>query len=601
MLEAAEEIDDEIILNREIKKINLKKADSTELAESRLFNDEEIQLILKHIQRFGAIEDLLELQQIFDVDRIRQLEPYLFVNKEVKRKPQNWKLEISTSVSESINKATENNYSGDDLHFRTRIQLRPKIGIQSTLFFEKDAGEKWLPEKWFKGPDFTGFSLRFDPNRNTRFLLGDFLWNTGEGLVCGQGFQMGKSALVMNISGSHSGLRAKTSAEENKFFRGFAVEKSTKNFTGSLLISRHHRDAIIKNGEVQSLQTTGYHRTNSELEHNDALLLNEIGSGLSYHNRGVQVSWCGLLTQSDIPFHADPGNSTNLLLNSGISWQISLPGARTFGEAAVDQWKHTALISGWQFTPWKWFDLSVSFRRYSGNYSSVHGLAFSESRSVQNESGMYSGFRYYRKYWSFSGYADYYKNISPGEGEFGIQTGNDYLLQWDKKWKNGFNSTIRFRNEIKNSSNSFSRKSSLRFHLQYQINRQLTYRQRIEISRNATTQTSNGWLIYEDLKWKPVRGKWNFSCRWYSIRIEDFSTRIYTYENDIPMQYSFPALYAYPSRCYLLMNYSFNRAIQCWIKVESDFGKQSVGYQNSQLYIAGQNKWGWKFLIRYRI
>ena len=108
--------------------------------------------------------------------------------------------------------------------------------------------------------------------------LGDYQVNMGQGLICFQGFGLGKSPAVLKVKRWGRTILPHTSANEALFFRGAATTiELSKQFEITAFFSYRGRDANVVtldsleidenlDEEISSIGESGYHRTNSELE-----------------------------------------------------------------------------------------------------------------------------------------------------------------------------------------------------------------------------------------------------------------------------------------------------------------------------------------------
>ena len=155
---------------------------------------------------------------------------------------------------------------GDDIH----------IGYTS----EKDAGEPIFCKSNKQGFDFNSFHAQLNTNGLFKNIIaGDYQVSFGQGLICGAGYNPGKTGMVMSGMRHSSGIDHYQVTDENKFYRGIAVVLDYKPLSITLFGSRHAIDANItgkdsltnKTIEVSSLQTTGIHSIPSEIADEDAI------------------------------------------------------------------------------------------------------------------------------------------------------------------------------------------------------------------------------------------------------------------------------------------------------------------------------------------
>ena len=102
-------------------------------------------------------------------------------------------------------------------------------------------------------------------------VIGDFSVNLGQGLTQWQGLAFGKGSEIINIKRQSDVLRPYNSAGEIAFNRGVGITLNKKNWEATAFASYRKLDAnfvtdtLNYNDYVSSLQTSGYHRTNGEV------------------------------------------------------------------------------------------------------------------------------------------------------------------------------------------------------------------------------------------------------------------------------------------------------------------------------------------------
>jgi len=109
---------------------------------------------------------------------------------------------------------------------------------------------------------------------------------------------------------------------------------------------------------------------------------------------------------------------------------------------------------------------------------------------------------------------------------------------------------------------------NLRYHLSYNTNPNLRFRNRIEIARYKTGEFSPDWgyILYQDILFTFRQLPIDLRARYAIFDTDSYNTRIYTYENDVLYSFSVPALYSKGTRSYLLVKYSPGNALSFWLK-----------------------------------
>jgi hypothetical protein len=122
-----------------------------------------------------------------------------------------------------------------------------------------------------------------------------------------------------------------------------------------------------------------------------------------------------------------------------------------------------------------------------------------------------------------------------------------------------------------------------RFNLSYKISRSVTIKSRVEAVKVDYTEkkTENGFMIYQDVIFKPLSSPISGSVRYGIFDTDSYDSRIYTYENDILYSYSIPFFYEKGFRYYVTLKYKINRMADVWVRFA-----QTV-YSNQDTYGSG--------------
>jgi hypothetical protein len=99
----------------------------------------------------------------------------------------------------------------------------------------------------------------------------------------------------------------------------------------------------------------------------------------------------------------------------------------------------------------------------------------------------------------------------------------------------------------------------LRAQLNFKVTKELELRDRIEFSFFEQTQKSAGFLMYQDVIYKPIASPMSFNFRYAVFDINSFDARIYTYENDLLYEFYIPFFQNRGSRFYVNFRYRLAR------------------------------------------
>jgi hypothetical protein len=456
---------------------------------------------------------------------------------------------------------------------------------------EKDAGEAfhWEPMKQL-GFDFFSFHAQVvNKSRLENLIVGDYQVQMGQGLVLGGLFGIGKGGeSVTAARRSNLGGLPYTSSDENRNLRGaLATYRMSEKIHITGFYSNIKRDASIQydsleNIVIGTLNSTGLHRNNTELQGRDVLNETNTGTVVSFKNRQMDVGWIWNTISFNSPLNRKPSPYNQFGFNSHINHNTSLylnynyNNFTFFNEIAKSLNGGFALISGLLGSVTSHLDVALLYRNYQRNFYTFYSNAFGESSTVQNESGIYWSWKYkWNKKYSFAGYLDFfrfpwlrYRNYAPAEGY-------EWLLRFNYNVHRNTTLYVQLKEESKprNISNDESPlystaiglKRNFLFSADVAVNPAVRLKTRVQMSSfRFANKTSRGFAIVQDVRWDVK--KWGIVARYALFDTEDYDNRQYVYENDVWLAFTFPAYEGQGIRNYLLLSYKLNRSVSAWIR-----------------------------------
>ncbi len=618
--------------------ININNTSASELKRLYLLNDIQIEKLLDYIREFGPAYSIYELNTIdgFTPDLLNKISLFIrFGPAEIKSQKLGNALKYANQqlllrAMETVPKARgykekedgTTPYEGNPFRFYSRYQFVARERISAGITAEKDPGEAF-----FKGSNKNGFDFysahlslkinKFIPN----VTVGDFIVRAGQGLILWQGYTSGKSVYTMDIAKTAQGVRPYTSVDENLFFRGTAATFSTENANMSLFYSQKKSDGNIENNELRgqhftSLQSSGYHRTASEIEDKNSVRHTNLGGVASYIFTNLKVGAVFLYDGFEIPFQPSDQLYNRFRfrgkenLAGGVNYLYNKGKYQLFGEAALSKSKGKAVLQGAVARLNDQISFSMLFRNFDKNYQSLWGNAFSEGSSVSNESGLYFGTKILPvKFVTLSAYSDFYRFNWINYTTAAPSSGWDVFVQANVAFSRKFEFYLRYKNEEKDKKFALNERNvnlpettrKTRFHLQYKPLENLILKTRFEHTGYKGKEKENGYMVFQDIQFQPGKIPVNLSTRvaWFST--DSYNSRIYAYENDLLYTFSIPAYYGKGFRTYINLKYKISNKLDFWIKVAntawSDRETISSGYNE----IEGSNKTELKFQLRLKI
>lgn len=601
-------------------KINLNNTSVPELMRTNVLTEMQALSIINYFAAYGPFKSVYELKGVIGLDKstIDMLLPYVVVGddttplysfKDQMTKGRHTILYRYQQTLERPNGYTppdtlsdgrlSSRYAGDRTRqfFRYRYQFLD--GISYGITMEKDPGERYFNPQAKLRVDYISAHFFLENKGPFRFIaLGDYEINLGQGLINWQSFGVGKSVAVNNIKRTAQAIRPHTSVVEDNFFRGGAASIVKRNFEVLAFASYRQRDASIsvldtldEILEISSLQSTGLHRTPTEIASRNAIDLFSTGGRIGWKGRRASVYFnttynklSSPLVRSDEPYNKYAFSGRELF-NASLDYTYLGKKFYFFGESAVSQNGGTAFLHGLTLRPVSSVTLSLVHRRYAQNYQTIFGSSFSESTLPTNEHGLYGGvsFKIHPKIMTNS-YVDVYR--FPWL-RFRIDAPNtnglDIMHEWVYRHNRQLEIYARFRWETKarNAPDDdapidyvlMTRRSSFRLNMTYKPNEDWSFRTRGELSffNDGLTEMKRGYLFYQDIGYSHPRGRFTVNARYAIFNAPDFDARIYAFENDVLYYFSIPAFSGVGSRVYVVTKFHISRRVDIWLRYAQTF------------------------------
>ena len=597
--------------------LDLNTASRDELEATYLLTERQLSSLATYRTDFGDLLSIYELQAVpdFDLPTIRRLLPFVTVagnprlfgalptptdNYLIVRYEQI--LEQQKGFSESTPDKTgklPTRYLGNSQQWYARYRYSRPRAFSIGLTMEKDPGETltgWQPSAGRYGADYVSFHAQVQNRGRWRnVLLGDYQLQIGQGLVLSAGFVLGKSAeTVQTVRRPSLGARPYTSLTEYGYFRGgTATYALHRTLDLTLLAARNRRDANTTEGSAAegtiatSLQTSGLHRTQAELDDQGSLPETNLGAHLLYHNRRqfqlgltvLQTTFDRFFRRRDLLYNQyEFTGKQNLVLgvHGGYVWR----NWNFFGEVARSSGSETnsggiGAVGGALASLTKKLDMAIALRHYDQNFHSFYGNAFSEGNRNINETGTYLGLKYtvYRKL-TLGGFVDYFRFPWLKYLVDKPSSGFDYLLQarYTPDRQTAFYAVYHEEHKEKNLPGSTLKtvvgttRRSIALNAEYMPKRGLSLRSRVQWGSfgYAGQSASVGFTVVQDATWDIRR--LSISGRVALFGTDDYDSRQYVYERDVLYAFSFPAYFNRGVRHYLIAQYNLSRHLDVWVR-----------------------------------
>ena len=631
-------------------KINLNSATREQLGRLHFLSEYQIDALLYYRYKHGDFISIYELQLVpgFSSEDIRNLLPFVTVAPVRKQEKLKFKNVLkygksSLIVREQFVPQTQKGYAISDslieldpdraryLGDRQKIYARYKFAyrdrVQAGITMEKDAGEQFFSGAQKYGFDFYSAHLQLDRIGNfNRIVAGDFQGQFGEGLVLWNGMAMSKSAFVLNIKKKPQGLRRYSSTDENRFFRGAGVTYSFKKIYVSAFASYKKIDgnAVLTDTLddeailISALQTTGYHRTPSEIVDRHTIGESVAGGNVTYRGDKLDLGFTALAYKFSAELNRDlqpyqiydfQGKEN---FNASLNWFYLFHDVSFFGEAAVSANGAPAIVTGLNLPLAPQLQIATLYRYYSEAYQAYYSNAFSEGTRTQNEQGLYIGIKYMPiRHWAFSFYVDNYSFPWMRSRIYEPLTGGtEYFAQVDYNPTRSMSMYLRFKTETKAQNSSYDspvyivttyNRSGLRYNLNLRVNSLVTLKTRVETSLyKKDSDVEKGYMMYQDVQYRFADLPLSASFR-FAMFDAPYNARIYAYENDVLYAFSIPAYMYQGFRTYLLVKYDVSSKLTFWVRyAQTTYTDRDVISPGSLTEIDGNTKSEIKIQLRYK-
>ncbi|MBI1344090.1 MAG: hypothetical protein GC171_14275 [Terrimonas sp.] len=622
--------------------VNLNSAGADALRTLPMLNEIQIENILRYRKLLGKLVAIYELQAVpgLDILTIRRMLPFItldnpYTGKEIfKNRLTHGETNLLIRGSQIFEKANgyRNSVAGpkylggrERLFFR--LGYRYKQLLQWGITGDKDAGEPLFGKRQPWGFDFYSFHFFLkDAGKIKALALGDYTVNLGQGLIQWQSLAFHKSAEVMNIKRQSPAIRPYTSAGEFGFNRGAAITLAgnkiqTTFFISYRKLSAHlYEDSLAGRKYISALQSSGYHRTEGEIADKNVLGQISYGGNIRYQGSGWHWGFNAVSTQLSLPLKKNDAPYNLFDLPSG-NWQnMSMDYAFTvnnlhfFGEAAIDNHFHTAVLNAVLLSPDPRVDLSILHRSIDRAYRALYGNAFTENIYPENEHGIYAGLAFRpSNRWRINAYADLfvfpwlkYRVDAPSSG-------NDFLIQLT--WEPDRETEIytRFKTERKQINSEIENavtyalvripRQSWRTQVNFKWSKGMQVRSRTELLwyDKGSSQGETGFLSFLDLFVQPPGKKWSANLRFQYFESDSYNSRVYAYENDVLYYFSIPAFFERGIRYYTNLSIGISPKIRCWVKISQSVYIDSEQVGSGLDTIEGKKRTEMRFQINIRL
>ncbi len=624
--------------------ININGNDVHILRDIYLINNVQLNNLRSYLTNYGKILSIQELMFIegFDEITIKQLEPFICLNQERVNKQVNLKkikylrheillrssriLEKKDGYSLPRDSAAGHKgsvYLGDPygLYLRYKINLDNKIIGGLTL--DKDAGElifkknisdtinELIHSKLNNGYDFlSAFISLKNVWKFKSVIIGDYHLEFGQGLTLWTGLSFNRTSEGTQIEKYQRGIRPNTSANENYYLRGIAATFQHKNISLTPFYSRNLIDANLiqpysNEIGISSILESGYHRTINELLDKNALEVQLLGANMQIRTTYFRAGFTAFNTKLDNPIlpseylHKKFDVNGDNLINAGADFAYSSEKLGIFGELSMSSNGSIAGLVGINAYLDSRFFMSASYFNYGANYHNLYSNPYSFNGTSSNQRGIHIGIKaFIMRGLNIYGYIEFarFKWLRYGLSKT-LSTSKNYVLKLNYILNSKYSCYIKYRysNKEENLNSTMIYlpevydvyKHELKGFISYFPLNYLNFRNRVDFILSDDNHRNKvfGYMLYQDILYKPINSKYNITLRYMLFSTQDYNTRVYTYENDVPYAFSIPSFFGSGQRWYLMFRYDINKSLSLWIRIARTiyFNKETIGTGNERI------------------
>jgi len=619
--------------------LNINKATEEDLHNLQMLSDIQIADILSYRDQYGPFLSKYELQTIpsLDIGILRALIPLVteggerrnYTLKSILKESRSTFFLKGKRVLQERRGFADDSYIGDPNHLFARYNFSSNRNVRASITMEKDPGEAFFRDNNRYGFDYYSASIHIRdvlPLFST-LNIGDYTVSMGQGLIVHNSFNGGKSSFVTNIKKGGRPIRPYSSVTEANFFRGLAgsmnlrsdleltLFASAKKIDGTVSI-----DTTIDAGfeTFSAIRIDGFHRTASEIRNENTISQTSYGGILKYKKRNFSISLNALEQNFSVPLTNTDALyrryrfSGDRLTNVSADFTYRYRNFNTFGEFARSDNGGTAMLAGLLTSLGRNLDAVFVLRDYAEDYQVLNANAFSESTFPINERGAYMGLMLRAdKNWTLSTYLDIWQHPWLRFQVDAPSQGREVLLKVEYNERRKLNAYIQYRLEQRqiNGQEELRKIDALRtriqhrarLHISHTLNKDIKLRNRFEVSYfDLEGELTNGYMIYQDIIYKPFGKTYSFTARYALFDTDDFNNRIYTFENDILYEFSIPFFADRGTRFYINYTQRLGRHLTLQLRYSSTYFENRDGISSGGQFIDGNQISEVKALAKYR-
>lgn len=622
----------ELLADLHEQKINLASATREDLEQLPFLTAEQVEQICEYLYRYGPMQSLAELAMIESLDnRTRQL-LVQFVKLEPTPSPSRREgirdtLSINNSSikanqaplhSEGVGggflftarvpfyerKGDQNGYLGYPYRHTLRYTMNLNSHLRFGLVGAQDSGEPFFANRNSLGYDhYALYAQLRRVGRLKNLVVGHYRLRLGLGLVMNGSMNLGKRAMLEGVGRSMTVITPHSSRMSANYLQGAAATVSLNRDLSLTAFASYRKIDATLHGDttINTLLTTGYHRTPSEMERKNNAAEWLAGTRLAWRYDRWHAGLTAVANGFDMPLQpiVQPVSASQRYREiypegktfGNVSADYGYQGRRLTlsGETAMGKGGGLATLNTLSFRPVPRLRLMAVQRFYSYHYQAIHAASFGEGSRVQNESGILVGASWQAsRQLQLLAYTDYaYFPWARYQASQSSHT-TDHLLemQWQhRQWRFFARYRLRTIQENDHSTSATSENTtSLITHTQHRLRLsagydfgRVTTRTQLDAALSHKHDSSRGWMLGQTIDYRLRR--LILSTHLAYFHTDDYDSRLYAYERNLRYAFSFPAYFGHGLHGSLYGSYTVNRHLSFTAKLTTThyFDRSTIG------------------------
>ena len=572
------------------KPVRINSGNETEISRLFFLTDFQVKALKDYVSSSGRIYSLYEIANItgFGRELTTLLLPFVILDPEKQEYSDSIRFRNNILSNLSVRyPISEPAAPGSPWKILTRYKFTAG-GFTGGITSEKDGGEKLITGKP-PLPDFlSGYLCWSGKGLVRKVIAGDFGARFGMGTNINTGLRTGLSLTQTGYLSGNDEIKPYTSADENIFFRGLALQLQLKKTGLCIFYSCKGLDASIDTASdnrglyVVSFYKSGLHNTLSSIEKKDAITEYSYGVNLTKDLRNIKIGFLFSESRFSIPVNNfDPipeylydftgyRNSTLSTFYRAVYGKLVF-----YGEVSSNLNRKSAFVQGFSFRPADRLTMNLIYRNYFPGFTGFHGKGLFSSSSGDNLKGVFGNFtleaarhlfiiagcdlRYYP--WLK------YRCSAPSMGvtrEIRIK----YLPTDKLTFETVYNNHCSYLNRPEKSGIEKQEEvvnRLIKVAVRYSPVDKLTFCTRFDY-KVVQPGSERGMMVLQDINYRFGRIPVSVWFRYCIFNTDGWNSRLYTYENDLVYSFSIPALSGKGNRSYILVAWKAGKFADIRIK-----------------------------------